>query len=31
MQLQDKYDETNDSVKDVVQETCLLPLGLLVC
>jgi len=29
--LQCKYDETNDSLKDVVQETCLLPFGLQVC
>ena len=25
VQLQLKYDETNDSLKDIVQETCLFP------
>ena len=31
IQLQREYDETNDKLKDIVQETCLLPFELLVC
>jgi len=31
LQLQHKYDKTNDDLKYVVQDTCLLLFGLQVC